>query len=474
MASILIVAPYATWTPNWETDLEIAQRSLDQGDRVTIMVCRRQLSICDPNPNHCRMGCVRCVARQLRGLSLLSGRVNIEPIPSDSAELYADMMMPATSAELVRIRVDNFDIGWSVLSSLVSWHADPEPNLNDSVVAERVRMTLSESSRVYHGMRSRLSGGEFQLVYVFNGRLAITRAVVRACEAEGIAYRTHERGCDHDHYQLYENRLPHELAGIMSDIRDLWAAAKDPDRAKIACSYYVDSRAGISRSWLPYTGKQTTGYLPVPWQGDKKNVAVFLSSEDEFVAIGEEWCNPIYDSQLDGLRQIVAGLCDSQEYVVYIRMHPNQIGNRSANLDAIRGLKSDHIHVIEPDSPVSSYALLDAADKILSFGSTMGIEAAYWGKPSIVAGRSAFAGLGSTYEPDTHAAVIDLLLDNELRPLPRLGALKYGYYESIRGERFKYYQGLGVWDGLFKGKRVTPGWYRALTRLQRVLSSGLP
>ncbi|PYX62969.1 MAG: hypothetical protein DMG78_32490, partial [Acidobacteria bacterium] len=49
-----------------------------------------------------------------------------------------------------------------------------------------------------------------------------------------------------------------------------------------------------------------------------------------------------------------------------------------------------------------------------------------------------------------------LVVADRLPPKEKVGALMYGYYEQTKGERFKYFEGLDVRDGLFKGNRIGP------------------
>jgi len=474
---ILIVAPYARWLPHWETDLEIAQRHLDAGDRVTLLVCHRDLAACDPNPDHGYLRCSHCTRRQREGIRLLDGSFIVEPmiVGSDLSAMDAlpGPAIPNSLKELRDIVIDNFDLGWASLSSVVSWTGNPEPNLADADVKITLKRAFEAGLLTYRSVRARLRAEPYDMVYVFNGRTAVTRAVVRACQAEGVPFRTHDRGCDFSHFELFENRLPQDLVSTLDAIRTAWEAGVEPERSRIGEKFFQERRLGVRQSWVSYTGRQEAGKLPNGWDDEKSNIVVFVSSDDELVAIGEEWVNPIYRTQAEGLEKIVGCLAGNGRHRVYIRMHPNQAGNRSAAVKRLRSLAAKNVCVIRPESPVSSYALLDGATKVLSFGSTMGIEAAFWGRVSIVAGRSAFEGLGSTYEPSTHAEVVGLLLDTEVHPLPRAGALAYGYYEQTRGQRFRYFEGTDVWEGKFKGHRIGGGRVlEAFAKAKRLLCIG--
>jgi len=87
---------------------------------------------------------------------------------------------------------------------------------------------------------------------------------------------------------------------------------------------------------------------------------------------------------------------------------------------------------------VSSYALLDSADLVLAFRSTMSIEAVYWGKPCIVLSASIYKPLGATYNPSTHDEVVELIR-TDLAPKDKTPALKMGYYLMKRGFSNPYF-----------------------------------
>jgi hypothetical protein len=465
--SVLVVAPYAAWAPHWETDLELAQRYLDAGDRVTIATCERRLGVCDPNPDHTWSGCLACTGRLRSGLALLEGDFTVEPLPFDDQPRRA-AAVPKSIGELVSMKVGNFDLGWAVLSSLVSWHADPDPDLGDPRVAHHLREMMHESLRVYQGMRARLGSGDIDLVVVFNGRFAITRAVIRACEAAKVEYVTHDRGRDHDHFELHGNRLPHDRVAMLGEIHRVWDQREEPERTRIARSFFEERRAGLLRSWRSYVGGQVPGRLPEGWDAERRNVVVFASSEDEMVGIGDDWKNQLYDSQVEGIRDIAARATAERNVELWVRMHPNQAGNRAPSVRELKEMHGPRLHIIGPESRCSTYAMLDAADAVVTFGSTIGIEAAYWGKPSILVGVAAYSTLGSVYEPRSTDDLIAILAREQIAPLPDKGALMYGLYEQTRGEPFSYFRSTGLFEGTFKGRHIRPGIvYRMLAPVGR-------
>ena len=129
----------------------------------------------------------------------------------------------------------------------------------------------------------------------------------------------------------------------------------------------------------------------------------------------------------------------------------------------------DNVTVIPPDADIDSYALLKGVDNVVSFGSSVGIEASFWGKPSILLGPCFYRNLGGTYQPHDHQQAMNLLAAR-LDPLPADGALKYGYWFQTHGFAFKYFEADGLFEGKFKGQIVYARKRKRMSdRLRRVV-----
>ena len=144
---------------------------------------------------------------------------------------------------------------------------------------------------------------------------------------------------------------------------------------------------------------------------------------------------------------------DHDDLHCYLRMHPNLKGVDNKHTRELYDLRREFFEIIPPDDPVSTYALIKHADKVLTFGSTVGIEAVFWGTPSIHAGRSYYQDLEGTYNPGSHEELITML-KADLPPKDRTAALVYGYYFSTFGIPFKYFRATGVKSGQFKGQTI--------------------
>ena len=147
---------------------------------------------------------------------------------------------------------------------------------------------------------------------------------------------------------------------------------------------------------------------------------------------------------------------NNNDYKFFLRVHPNlrKLPKSTSQLLDLMEIEMmyDNVTIIWPESEVDSYTLLDACNKIIVFGSTIGVEAAYWGKPVILAGRSLYENLGCVYTPKSHTEVINLILDINLKPLNSQLALKYAYREISHGIDFKYFKETKIIRGLSVGK----------------------
>lgn len=472
---VVLVSPYATVAPHFETELEIIQNHLDAGDQVVVLACWGELAGCDFNPDQERHRCEECRQRRLAGLAKLAPRVTARPICSRSEvarrqhDLWPEVRQ---SPQLAWCQHDGADLGYGVLSSLVSLTRDPQPDI--VAHGDRLRNFAATAVAVYESMRRYLQRHHTDRVYVFNGRFAAMRGVLRACQREGVPCHLHERGCDGAHYEIYENALPHDIDYVETRIRQTWeAAAADPLRQSLADQWFIDRVQRVERNWHSFVKGQTRERLPDSWRADRRNVVVFTSSEDEFVAIGDAWRNPLYRSQVEGIRHLchVMRGAGSDAHLT-IRVHPNLARVDNHHTRALETFASPRVTVVGPCETVDTYHLLRSATTVVSFGSSVGIEAVYWRKPSVLLGPSFYQSLGGTYRPTERAAVADLIT-RPLAPLPPDGARMYGYWMQTHGRPFRNFEPMGLFAGRFKGDVIAPPpshtWARRLEiRLRRL------
>lgn len=451
---VAIFCPFVHWPTHFATDLELAQRHLDAGDTVTMLTCDAELPTCDVNLGHDLARCGSCVERRRAGLGLLSAGVPSEPLAAHAPAAAWQRALPRFTdiAALKAFHVDGFDLGNAALSSLIFHRRDADCDLeaDHEVLAALLRTALV----VYAATTEYLRRHPVDRVYVFNTRFASSRGVMRACARHGVECVAHERGCDLRHFDLYPNVFPHDRAQANRTMRDLWARADATERRDVGSKWYLDKAAGIELYERSFVAGQQLGQLPAGWDPARRNVVVFTSSEDEFAAIGEEWDNPVYRNELAGVLAIVASVDDlPPDMHVYVRVHPNLRGIDNRQTRGLAAIAHPRVTVVPADSPISTYALLRQAATVVTFGSTVGIEAVYWGVPSILAGVSWYRDLGGTYNPSTHAELMAMVAA-DLPPKDTSAALVYGFFSARFGTPFRYYRATSYDGGEFQGVDV--------------------
>ena len=101
-------------------------------------------------------------------------------------------------------------------------------------------------------------------------------------------------------------------------------------------------------------------------------------------------------------------------------------------------LNSPNLTLIRPEESVDSHALAEKMEKVISFGSTIGIEVAFWGKPVILLSECYYSLLDCCYKPRQLSEIFELI-EAKLDPKPQEEAIKFGYWNMTRGHNFKHY-----------------------------------
>ncbi len=435
--------------------LSVMQELLDAGHEVVDVVCDGVVPACVITLDGNAAICGFCRARAQRGAARVAGALAVREL---SGFLARDVVRSLRAArdpfasvqELKALHYRGVDLGYAALSSYAHVTRDPEPDLNDPRIRATLQRLLNTGKLVYEAWVEVLARERPDRVVMFNGRLAIDRAVLRLCQQRGVDCQVYEITAGVDRVARFDNALPHDIAYMVRDIEATWAAA-GPDREEVAHAYYAMRRGGAAGGHAPdvvvrtnevsYVGRQVGGLLPPQWRADARNVVLFGSSDDEFGAIAPEWEEAVYPSQLDAVHRLGADLAGTDTFV-WFRMHPRLAGIDRPFVCAMRALigRYRNVVVVPPESPVSSYALLDAAALVMTFRSTVTMEAIWAGKPCVTLANSYYRQLGGSHVPASHAEVLAMLRAPP-PPLDRLPAMRFGYWRMRAGMSQVHYAG---------------------------------
>lgn len=446
---VLIYMPFADWVPHFATDLEIAAKHIDAGDEVHIIQCSGDLSSCMLNAHHFKLKCALCKSTRDRGLSFIRlPKQNRHDLALDNFARKVDIPRFSSMEELKRFKINDVDIGMAVASTLISMVREPDP---DIVRHEHfINRYILTSIAVYDAIKYNLEEIKPDVLYLFNGRFASLRPALRAAQYLGIKTFVHERSGVLEKYSLTEDTYPHDIEYQKKQIENYWnKEISDNKKKEVATKWFEERRGGKDQSWFSFTKSQIKGNLPENIDLSKRNIAIFISSEDEFEAI-EGWQNPIYKNQTDAIYNIINSDIDDS-VMFYVRIHPNLKGLKNTQTKELSSLKAQNLNVIPADSKIDSYQLMNVCEKIITFGSTMGIESVFWDKPSILVGRALYEDVEGCYIPKDHKEFIDLI-NRCLNPKDKMGAIKYAYWQAVRGHPYIYYTPESIEGGKFMGE----------------------
>lgn len=471
---IAFFSTHTTWVTHLETELEIAQDFLKVNAKVDFYSCNDSSFKCCENilsrslldkinyNEISNLNCHFCISRQNRGFDLIDGDINKYPLINNNQKemdyIINDSFFESHEA-LKNLYYDNdYDIGWSILSSFVSYTRDPFINLKE--YKGQIQLLYSDSIRVYETAKKAILNNKYDRIYVFNGRVSYTRGLYRLGIKLKVPTYVHERGSIPEKYEIFENTTPHNISSYFSRVNSYWNRANFITKFYQGKKFYKDKVNGFSGSWVSFTSNFEKNKLPEKFNFNQTNIVLYTSSEDEFFAIDDTWDNPYFNNQLEGI-EYLCRVIDSNDYKntnLYIRIHPN---SKFIDINYLNKLYSfsryKNVIIIPPDSKINSYSLLFSSNKVITFGSTITFEAIYWGKPVVLLSRCEFAKFKGPTIPLKFEDIKALCFDENLPTPLKTDALKIGYYLRSYGKSYKYYKALDYIKGYFKGIDLSSG-----------------
>ena len=363
---------------------------------------------------------------------------------------------------------DGVSLGMGALSSLISLTGNssyaPELDL------ARVRRCLFSAAIVYKRTLLLLLNTKPDVLITFNGRFATSRPIIEASAVIGIPVLRHERGSSYAKYSLYTDAI-HNYDAIRQRIAEAWMFASPATRDSLAHEFYKRRRNGDGICWYSYTDAQERGRTPAK-SPLKRRLVYFSSSDDEYAAVTDAFRPGPWPDQLQALYALLRVAADFHDMEVVIRLHPHLAKKSAVERKRWLALAGPNVRIIAPNDQIDSYALLDSSDLVVTYGSTIGMEAAYAGKPSILIGPCSYAGSDAIYQPETVDQLRVLLSNPLLPPKKQKYCLPYGYYYMTFGEPFAYYRPQSLSDGLFLGRRLgwDPDWLYRLRQVSLIKS----
>ncbi|WFF42814.1 hypothetical protein EVC62_15655 [Salinicola endophyticus] len=353
---------------------------------------------------------------------------------ADLSALVDELLCSVVDIEDLRgMTYRGLNIGVAIVSNLVSRYRCVSLDLDDCwpEVESYLRQALLFVAHFEAGIQS-IGLEPDDLFYIYNGRSYNTypqTLVLERLEQQIIYYERMNAGKT---LRVQPCRI-HDFLSMSAVVKAFWEESDDPLKGEKAKAFFEEQR----------TNAFAEKFAEAP-TGQREYVVYFVSSEDEYASLDPRIkLSPIFATQREAVAWLISWAANQSRYQLIIRNHPNQAGICRRDFDYWHGLAGDNVDVIQSDSVISSYDLMQGADKVLCFFSTAGIEAAYIGVPSIMLGTAIYSGLDAVYEPDSREGLA-FMLDTDIEPKPAANALPYGYFTSCYGWPMAFFERLGL------------------------------
>lgn len=407
----------------------------DPAVTVYFLICDGEMKPCYTNRTGDPAVCRVCRLHSSAALGRFGDRVKVVKVGRSKDGVRKSLRYESID-DIKALEFKGIKIGYGALSSYISFTRNLEPDF-DEEFRRFFNALLVNQMHLTEEVLKLNKLHNFNKFIFFNGRTADTRPLYDLSVSLNIPFISLEliKKSDTEYYvNEFYNCLPHDIDFHHQRMLKTWENSALPieKRKEAGAQFFKNRRSGIlARDRKVYTSQQVENQLPEGWNNTKRNIAIFNSSEDEFAAIGDIFEKlAFFTSQEEGLKKILEAFKGSDEFVFYFRIHPNLSQVKYSYHTRLYKLQEiyPNLRIIGPMDSVSTYALIDATEKILVFGSSTGVEASYWGKPTILLAGSFYYHLDATYKPRTFEELISLIRNLNLPPKENSEAIKYGFY----------------------------------------------
>ena len=436
---IVCFSPYAMWRLHSTWEFTILRALSLRGAKISLILCDGISSSCDLYWQEKTVPwdkCVVCQARttqQTRFLRTPFQWISRYIDQSERSRIH-DWVTTLTDDKLRHARFEGQPIGDWVLGSVHSHFRLSRLELKEPHF-EVYRNYLEGAALTFTGMRTAIEQLQPDSLLLFNGRMSLPRAAMEAARLKNVRTVCHERGAVRSSISLWEN----ERCSQYGQRREAAAACNDValtmPQFGAACDWVSDRRRGKNLNWRPFMKQQRNSAATLARAGIKIGepvTVVLTSSDDEFVAEPDR--NRVFSEQYLWLRAILDWSQAHREQKVVIRFHPNtspeswrflqnqipefreELGDQQIDCEV-------NYRVIPPSSPLDTYAFMDVASTVLTYGTTGGVEAAALGKTVILADDCWYHGLPfvqSATSPDHFLTLLEAAPRAKVDPDPEI------------------------------------------------------
>lgn len=453
---ILYFNGHARYSREYGTVGEIIKRlQEDSNNEIFYLDCNNAISgYCWLTKSYHMFYCKKC----LKNCREILKKINLDEKYHLKMKKYKKVSFPEFKSiqEILNYEYKGYKIGFGTISTMMT--ATRDYNFDVKKYKKYIIKFLENSCIVLDNILDLQEKYDFDEIHFFNGRFSINYPFLLLAQKYNLPYTTYEHGSKINKILILKNTVPHDFYSLKERIKNTWNNA-DINKFNLAEKWFKDRRSGKYQAMSSFTKDQTRNLLPQNWDNRKENIVIFNSSMDEIYAF-DSWKVNYFETENEILKKILEKYKEDSTKHFYLRIHPNLTRakkNNTTQIQEINKIKEifKNLTVIEPNDKIDSYALVDAADKILVGYSTLGCEATYWGNVSILYGKSPYEDFDCVYKAHSFNELLELIETKNLKPKPKENTYAYAYYNEIFGEKYRYYNVINQKEGEFFGLKFS-------------------
>lgn len=433
---LLILAGPALYDYSNEYLISVADYFRKKNYVSKIYYCSRQFKTCSGNPYGKFSICMQCriynaaMFAENKGMIPVKYSANVEKY-IERARRFLDKKKLESETELRKLFYNNYDVGLSLLTWAYCQTDSDESDYDKFFNPKQVNQLIIQAICSYHLALEAIQNEKPDFVVFFNGRTLEQRAFLRACEAEKVDFAAVEGGysrkADNISWTMLKQGGIHDRAKLSKEAAEFWKNSIDPGKeSKSVEWFHLRRKKGTSTN--SFTDGMIEGEVGLKVSPGKKLVSIFTSTWAERAALNDQWQSPLGKNQYEIIKSLLSVMEKNKEaYHFVLRAHPNQ-ETVPKEIQKLKKLECDYLTFLEPTNNCDSYALMEASDSVFTMGSTIGLEATFWGKPSVLLSPAIYSDFGVA-RSILCAEQFGEVISNPI-VYPRENAIKMGYFLS--------------------------------------------
>ena len=475
----VLVVSFTAMTPHLETSLEVSRRLhksnlveyVHLGKYVSRPTMYSKLFVKRKFQMPIRVNRVKNYLKKYSNLKSKIKWIDTDQFNDVNKSIKSDYSFN-TLEELKSIQFKNYNIGVGVASTIVTDLADPNPFPLENKVSIEIKEQIKSAQISVNLAEVLLNNKNYDAIVLFNGRMTCEHAFKQVARSNGIKIYFHERIKPNNRF-FFEDYQPH----IFDKRKEEMQFMKDEVPVKvinrIGEEFFKRKVIGDGVFEMSYTKNQishTSTKLKeiLDINNGKKIISYFTNSDDEYQSIdGVTSRYPFFVDQKSAVKQI-ADLACSLNYFLIVRVHPNLKNKSSREISRwsqlSKYIQDKGFYWVGEDDPESTYDIINKSFIVISAGSTVGAEAAFLRKKSIVITNSFYNGIiPSVVLAESKEDLKKCLLDvDQNEPIDPKDSYIYGAWLMTYGAQYQYFSPLHEYSALYglmkDGTRIaTPG-----------------